>query len=59
MLISIDQEAIETLLSIAEQYGGHSKNLTSQGTGTIKGAHTDSALSTAETDLRVCYRSSW
>ncbi|KAL8691203.1 MAG: hypothetical protein Q9218_003516 [Villophora microphyllina] len=47
------QQAIETLLNLAEQYGGHGKNLSQQGAGTVKGAHSDSALTTAETDLRV------
>lgn len=31
------QQAIETLLSLAEEYGGHSKNLSQQGAGTVKG----------------------
>jgi hypothetical protein len=30
------QRAVETLLTLAETYGGHSKNLASQGQGTIK-----------------------
>lgn len=38
---------------MAEQYGGHGKNLTQQGAGTVKGAHSDNALTAAETDLRV------
>ena len=49
-----DQQAIETLLNLAEEYGGHSKNVTAQTVGTVKGAHTDDALTTAEADLRVC-----
>lgn len=52
----LDQQAIETLLSLAEEYGGHSKNLTQQGAGTVKGAHTDTALTSAETDLKVRHR---
>ncbi|KAL9126541.1 MAG: hypothetical protein Q9217_004421 [Psora testacea] len=47
------QEAIETLLSLAEQYGGHSKNVAQQGAGTVKGAHEDTALTSAETDLKT------
>ncbi|MCJ1358566.1 MAG: hypothetical protein MMC33_008566 [Icmadophila ericetorum] len=48
------QQAIETLLSLAEEYGGHSKNITQQTVGTVKGAHTtDDALTTAETDLKT------
>ncbi|KAI4173919.1 MAG: hypothetical protein LQ343_002687 [Gyalolechia ehrenbergii] len=46
-------QAIETLLNIAEEYGGHGKNLSQQGAGSVKGAHSDTALTTAETDLRV------
>lgn len=51
-----DQQAVETLLSLAEEYGGHGKNLSQQGAGTIKGAHSDTALTSAETDLKVCFR---
>ena len=47
------QQAIDTLLSLAEQYGGHGKNITQQAAGTVKGAHTDDALTTAEADLKV------
>ncbi|KAL8938956.1 MAG: hypothetical protein Q9211_002957 [Gyalolechia sp. 1 TL-2023] len=47
------QQAIETLLNLAEEYGGHGKNLSQQGAGSVKGAHSDTALTTAETDLRT------
>ncbi|KAF1921563.1 hypothetical protein BDU57DRAFT_510437 [Ampelomyces quisqualis] len=47
------QRAIETLLRLAEQYGGHTRNVTQQATGTVKGAHQDDALQTAETDLKT------
>jgi hypothetical protein len=47
------QRAIETLLRLAEQYGGHTKNVTQQATGTVKGAHRDDALQTAEADIKV------
>lgn len=47
------EEAVETLLSLAEQYGGHGKNVAQQGAGTVKGAHTDDALTSAETDLKT------
>ncbi len=53
--IPLDQQAIETLLGLAEEYGGHGKNLSQQGAGTVKGAHSDNALTTAEADLRVCF----
>lgn len=49
----VDQQAVETILNLAEEYSGHGKNLTQQGAGTVKGAHSDSALTAAETDLRV------
>ena len=52
----LDQQAVETLLSLAEEYGGHSKNISQQGAGTVKGAHSDTALTSAETDLKVCNR---
>jgi hypothetical protein len=48
------QRAIETLLRLAEQYTGHTKTVTQQATGTVKGAHQDDALKTAEADLKVC-----
>ncbi|KAL9115589.1 MAG: hypothetical protein Q9187_007257, partial [Circinaria calcarea] len=47
------QQAIETLLGLAEEYAGHGKNISQQGAGTVKGAHSDNALTTAETDLRT------
>ncbi|KAI4127360.1 MAG: hypothetical protein LQ338_003236 [Usnochroma carphineum] len=54
MIVEIqDQQAIETLLNLAEEYGGHGKNLSQHGAGTVKGAHSDNALTAAETDLRI------
>ncbi|KAL8883658.1 MAG: hypothetical protein Q9192_007058, partial [Flavoplaca navasiana] len=47
------QQAIETLLNLAEEYSGHGRNLSQQGAGTVKGAHGDNALTSAETDLRT------
>lgn len=47
------QQSIETLLSLAEEYGGHGKNISQQGAGTVKGAHSDTALTSAETDLKT------
>lgn len=44
-------EAIGTLLDLAEQYGSHGKALTSGGTGTVK--DTRSALAQAEADLKT------
>lgn len=48
-----DQQAIETLLNLAENYAGHAQNLGQQTAGTVKGAHSDTALTQAENDLRV------
>lgn len=47
------QQAIDTLLRLAEQYGGHTRDLTVQGKGTVKGAHDDDALQLAEADLKT------
>ena len=49
-----DREAIDTLLSLAEEYGGHASNITSQSAGTVKGARGDNRLKSAEANLRVC-----
>ncbi|KAI9831358.1 MAG: hypothetical protein M1819_005132 [Sarea resinae] len=45
--------AIETLLNLAETYGGHSKNIARQGAGSVDGAHSDDSLRIAEADLRT------
>jgi len=45
--------AIDTLLSLAERYAGHGKDVAVQSKGTVKGAHTDSALQLAEADLKT------
>jgi len=47
------QRAIETLLRLAEQYAGHSKNLGQQAQGTVQDAHRDDALQLAEADLKT------
>ncbi|TKX22126.1 hypothetical protein C1H76_5759 [Elsinoe australis] len=47
------QQAIETLLRLAEEYAGHGRNVADQSAGTVKGAHTDNSLKTAETDLKT------
>jgi hypothetical protein len=46
-------EAIDTLLSLAETYGSHGRDITQQSAGTVKGAHSDDALRNAEADLLV------
>lgn len=45
------QEAISTLLDLAEQYGGHANRLTSGGAGTVKDAR--SSFAQAESDLKT------
>ncbi|KAI1843517.1 hypothetical protein JX265_001866 [Neoarthrinium moseri] len=45
------QQAITTLLDLAEQYGSHGKRLTAGGTGTVQEAR--SGLAQAEADLKV------
>ncbi|CAG8953281.1 hypothetical protein HYFRA_00003488 [Hymenoscyphus fraxineus] len=47
------QQAITTLLDLAEQYAGHANTIGQQSTGTVKGAHTDSSLKKAENDLKT------
>ncbi|KAG2166087.1 hypothetical protein VTO58DRAFT_108947 [Aureobasidium pullulans] len=47
------QQAIDTLLRLAEQYSGHTKNLANQSQGTVKGAHKDDSLQMAEADLKT------
>lgn len=48
------QQAITTLLDLAEEYAGHLNNIGQQSTGAVKGAHGDNSLKTAEQDLKVC-----
>merc|ERR1711939_828486 len=47
------QQAIETLLSLAETYGGHGRNVAQQSQGAVKGAHNDSSLQRAEANLKT------
>ena len=49
------QQAIDTLLGLAETYTGHTKGIARDSTGTVKGAHEDSHLQSAEKSLKVCY----
>lgn len=53
LLRSLDQQAIETLLTLAEKYTGHGKNLTSQTGGTVKSITSDDNLKAAQTKLKV------
>lgn len=45
-------QAITTLLDLAENYAGHSRNVANQAAGSAKGAHKDTNLKQAERDLR-------
>ncbi|KAF4627257.1 hypothetical protein G7Y89_g10895 [Cudoniella acicularis] len=47
------QQAINTLLNLAETYAGHANTVGQQSTGTVKGAHTDNSLQNAEADLKT------
>lgn len=47
------REAIDTLLSLAEEYGGHANTITSQSAETVKGAHGDNNLRSAEANLKT------
>lgn len=47
------QQAIETLLDLAETYGRHGRDMSQAGAGTVKGAHADDSLQAAETDLKT------
>lgn len=47
------QQAINTLLNLAETYSGHANTIGQQSTGAVKGARQDTALKTAEYDLKV------
>lgn len=46
------QQAITTLLDLAERYGKHGRSLATDGTGTVKQGR--SAFAAAEADLKVC-----
>lgn len=51
------QQAIDTLLRLAENYSGHGKKLAKDSTGTIQDACQDSHLGSAEKHFRVCIHS--
>lgn len=53
-----DQQAIDTLLTLAETYAGHANTIGQQTTGTVKGAREDESLKKAEADLKVCDKGS-
>ncbi|KAL1969272.1 hypothetical protein VTN77DRAFT_9464 [Rasamsonia byssochlamydoides] len=47
------QQAIESLLTLAETYGGHTRNVSQQGTETLKCARRDPSLQIVETNLKT------
>jgi hypothetical protein len=47
------RQAIDTLLRLAEEYAGHTKNVTQQGTSAVQDVRGQSHLQQAETDLRT------
>jgi Family of unknown function (DUF5923) len=53
-LIYADQQAVETLLTLAGRYGGHAKGMSQQSAKTVKGARVDDHLRAAEANLMVC-----
>lgn len=46
-------QAIETLLELAETYGGHASTVAGASTGTVKDARADTSLKRAEADLKL------
>ncbi|GAB7363979.1 hypothetical protein MBLNU230_g4540t1 [Neophaeotheca triangularis] len=46
-------QAIDTILRLAEEYDGHTRNVVQQGQGSMKGAHSQDTLKTAETNLKT------
>lgn len=53
LTVYLDQQAIDTLLNLAEQYAGHANTVAKDSTGTVKGAHDDNSLQIAEANLKV------
>lgn len=51
---SQDQQAVDTLLNLAQEYTGHTKALTKSTAGAAKDVHADDSLNAAEADLKVC-----
>jgi len=47
------QQAVETLLRLAEEYTHHSRNVVAQGTGAVKDVHGQDTLQNAESDLKT------
>lgn len=53
LTIMTDRQAIDTLLTLAEQYGGHANTVTSQSTGIVKGNHEHHDLECALANLKI------
>ncbi|PYH91495.1 hypothetical protein BO71DRAFT_443170 [Aspergillus ellipticus CBS 707.79] len=47
------QQAIRTLLSMAEKYGGHTRNLSQQGAGSLQGFRSGDKIQKMESNLRT------
>ncbi|PWY80665.1 hypothetical protein BO70DRAFT_293002 [Aspergillus heteromorphus CBS 117.55] len=47
------QQAIRTLLDMAEKYGGHTRNLSQQGAGSLQGFRSGDKIQKMETNLRT------
>ncbi|RAK74211.1 uncharacterized protein BO72DRAFT_385194 [Aspergillus fijiensis CBS 313.89] len=47
------QQAIRTLLSMAEKYGSHTRNLSQQGAGSVQGFRSGDKIQKMETNLRT------
>jgi hypothetical protein len=52
-MVGIDQDAIESLLSLAEEYGRRWRDTSKQGTEKFKGVREETELGNLETKLRV------
>jgi len=50
----LDQNAIETLLNLAEKYTGHTREASQKGAGAVRGVQKDENLQAAQTNLKVC-----
>ncbi|KAL4773019.1 hypothetical protein BDW60DRAFT_186338 [Aspergillus nidulans var. acristatus] len=47
------QQAIETLLDLAEKYGGHGRHIAQQGTGSVQGTRGQGKVQTMEKNLKT------
>jgi hypothetical protein len=49
----LDQQAVGTLLSLAEKYGRHTRDISQQGAGTTKELRGNERIRSMETNLKV------